>query len=326
MFTKSLVGLICLSCAILAGAGSQATITSITVTPLRNREISPSTDPRANLVKVEALVRRFYGNIASPVALRVYEGDSTVVATRQNMTRLKGVEERFLVNAIAVPEGRLRYEVEVSLAQPSTNETRVISRVLEQESPIPNYCFFFQTGGTRGWSGSNYLRWYEQNSQPACGREVTPLIDTSARDSDIGGLPNFGLRMSFAFSVGAGGNLIGSCFRNPHADADWTSANFVSPDLSQMNGWRNATGFDLQAFDQVEGARMKFLIEDTDGRFWSDGFYDLSWGYSHFGMTKPSHAGQIRRILIRIFVPEPVPFLMGENPGFFVDRICPRLR
>jgi hypothetical protein len=130
--------------------------------------------------------------------------------------------------------------------------------------------------------------------------------------------------MSYAFSVGAGGNLVGSCFTNPPAAADWTSANFVSPDLSQMNGWRNATGFDLQAFDQVEGARMKFLIEDTDGRFWSDGFYDLSWGYSHFGMTKPSHAGQIRRILIRIFVPEPVPFI-GENPGVFVDRICPRL-
>ena len=85
MFTRSLFGFFGLICVVLTYAGNNAPIISITVTPLADRTISPTRDPNANLVKVEAVVdARFI--VRSPVVLRVSRVNGEGQPITQNMT------------------------------------------------------------------------------------------------------------------------------------------------------------------------------------------------------------------------------------------------
>jgi hypothetical protein len=140
--------------------------------------------------------------------------------------------------------------------------------------------------------------------------------------------------MSSVFAVNEQGQLSVGCFRNQPADVEFVSADFLSPDLSDLPGWRNATGFDLQAFGQVTPVagepKIRLIINTQDDRFFTEEdengnpiTHDLARG--EYGVSKPNTAAAIRQIRIRIFVPTLLaPGQDGEDPGFFIDRICPR--
>lgn len=332
MFTRSLFGFFGLICVVLTYAGYNAPIISITVTALADRTISPTRDPNVNLVKVEAEVdRRFI--VRSPVVLRVSRVNGQGQPITQNMTLVEQTGGplsrqtiRYRVDNLAVPQGKLRYEVEVPYS--TISGTRTARKVIEERSLVPNSCFFFNSA-TPGWTASTYKHWYEQNSQPAC-RLLRPGLRENAR-----------LGMSLAQARNEKGQSRPGCFTESGA-WDYTSADFVSPDLTAIPSWARANGFDLQAVieglgvmgEPVEPIKLQLIVELRDGRVYAESdanerfiFHDVEEDGPFFGWSKPKAANdEIRRIRIRIFAKHVVA-LPNEGmitPFFYVDRICPR--
>lgn len=334
MFTRSLFGFFGLICVVLTYAGYNAPIISITVTPLADGTISPTRDPNANLVKVEAVVdARFI--VRSPVVLRVSRVNGEGQPITQNMTAvdqtggpLSRQTIRYRVDNLAVPQGKLRYEVEVPYTIPPISETRTARKVIEERSLVPNSCFFFNSA-TLGWIASTYKHWYRQNDQPACGA-LRPVLRESAR-----------LGMSLVGALNEQGQSRPGCFTES-GNWDYTSADFVSPDLTAIPSWARAKGFDLQAVieglgvmgEPVEPINVQLIVELRDGRVYAESdanerfiFHDVEENGPFFGWSKPKAANDdIRRIRIRVFA-RPVVALRNEGmitPFVYVDRICPR--
>jgi hypothetical protein len=320
MSTKSLCGFIGLICVVLAGAGCSATVNSITVTPLRSTTTSPSVDPNANVVNVVAAVHGGAGTtLQSPVVLRVSRVDGVGGTITRNMTNGR-------VDNLAVPQGRLRYEVEVPYTVVFTSGTKTARKTIEQDGPVSPSCFFFDAP-TPGWTGSGYLGWNGQTSTPIC-EGLTSIVSREGRNAGPENFSN-GLRMGLLAARNEQGQLTTGCFTGPPEGVNLVSSDFVSPDLSALPGWSNATGFDLQAAGGTEPAQMQLLIQDSGGGFWREVnandtavFHELG-GYAPFGMTKQADTPPIRHILLRIFVPRLQPGFNGES-AFFIDRICPR--
>lgn len=333
MFTRSLFGFFTLICVVLTYTAYNAPIISITVTPLADRTISPTRDPNVNLVKVEAEVdARFI--VRSPVVLRVSRVNGQGQPITQNMTAvnqtggpLSRQTIRYRVDNLAVPQGNLRYEVEVPYTALPISETHTARKVIEERSLVPNSCFFFNSA-TRGWTASAHKHWYRQNDQPACGA-LRPVLRESTR-----------LGMSLLAALNEQGQSRPGCFTES-GNWDFTSADFVSPDLTGTR-WARAQGFDLQAVieglgvmgEPNEPIKVQLIVELRDGRVYGESdaneqfvFHDVEEDGPFFGWSKPKAANDdIRRIRIRVFarpvVAEPNEGLI--TPFVYVDRICPR--
>jgi len=335
MFTRSLFGFFSLICFVLTYAGYNAPIISITVTPLADRTISPTRDPNVNLVKVEAVVdARFI--VRSPVVLRVSRVNGEGQPITQNMTAvdqtggpLSRQTIRYRVDNLAVPQGKLRYEVEVPYTILPISETHTARKVIEEISLVRNSCFFFNSA-TPGWTASAYKHWYGQTDQPACGALVRPVLRESTR-----------LGMSLVAALNEQGQSRPGCFTDS-GNWDFTSADFVSPDLIAIPGWAGAKGFDLQAVieglgvmgEPNEPIKVQLLIELRNGRLYGESdangrfiFHDVEEDGPFFGFSKSKAAtDDIRRIRIRVFARRVVaqPNEGMITPFVYIDRICPR--